>query len=809
MLKTIKNIVIDRVKDVKKKSKMARDSRVKNIRNIPEKPIPEHLLDIKSHKLLKAQIKAMKKLHDILSTEEYNIELAKFVDKINYVINKHRTDIIQDNNLTYNYYLGGSKAWYNIFEDLYQYNILSLYEKSAVHNTTCDICYYINNIEYYDVLYMSIETALSDYKSKINRILQPDSIKELVSGNYKIELERTNYETKYSRKKICNIVLHLIDNNNTEIPVHLLSIPIISVKLNFSSNTEGDNYAKILDNIDKIIEPKSKRIEDKEIILNYLNVYGLYLDLEYSKYYIKEGYNVYKIRDYIYENYILITEYKLDTLEKLEKYYKEIYETTSLFDNKILISIQKKILLNNSELSNFINDTEKLIIEKLRPYINQTIYKINKKIKSDTELNTGIFIAGGDAIRRYDNTLSETKDIDAKIYVPVEDDNAEKINEKKQKLNNYIYEEIINLIIYLIYYRRSIFEERIRENKITIQGIEYKIVFELYNLNDTTNFRFRQLKTPFFPVDLYSGDYEITITYTKTNLTDNTIIYNIVNKYVISFLDIAVELLKDIKYNYYEKYAIKSNKIYIASLDFLLNDLNKTYNSDKSSLLRFLNNKIKKDFNRYKSLLKLKKSNKFKKTQDKPYKLKIENEDIKSKENRIKLDAIIKYDYNSIRDYNLIKSYYEMKYNKARNNKNKILFNYNMSEINDFIISKKKANIKKSIELSKEELDDEFELKVDKGITGRSLSKRASKRPIASIEDPDVIATDSTRTSVSSSGRIIRPSQRLLTGSGGKYLGGTNDDDIKRDIIIPLAKREDYTIEKQLYFLRKIGIIQD
>ena len=90
---------------------------------------------------------------------------------------------------------------------------------------------------------------------------------------------------------------------------------------------------------------------------------------------------------------------------------------TTLFDNFFYTDLQKIYALSYEPIATVINQMEINIIETLRRYINRTIININNELR---ELNPelGLFVAGGDALRRYKNDISVTKDIDCKIYLP-------------------------------------------------------------------------------------------------------------------------------------------------------------------------------------------------------------------------------------------------------------------------------------------------------------------------------------------------------------------------------------------------------
>jgi hypothetical protein len=745
------------IEALKTRIRIARKNTIRERRNILA--IPENLLKFNSHILLQHVINQNNLLNDILTTDEYLTIFNNNIALINYTI---ETEVGRNN---YNYFISGSKAWYNIFKDLYDYNVLSDYEKSAIHNSTCNISYYIktDNIDYLTDILRGFEYELNTI---YNIILEIDD-KIIFDKKNKIKYDIRTFNFKLKQ-----------DDDIENI--------IISIEINY---TNKDIFDNIILNLDKITNNTNFiATSESRDPLKYLNVYGLYIHNERTKHYSKSRYNIFKIREFIYEKYILIQEYKIDTLRKIELLYMDIFDhvkSSILFDENILSNIQKKIILSNDTISTFINNKEIEIIEILRPYINQTIVNINNEIHKK-KIDTGIFIAGGDAIRRYGNGLSVTKDIDAKIYLTYcenneninkykgkiekaqeaqieneddEDDKKNKIKKYKNKINaiidlkikndkeaiiEIIFNNIISLISFLILEKQKLFTNKNISNTVDEGSINYNVDFSYYD-DEYTNFRFRKLKQPNFPVELFSGDYQTKIIYTKKNLSNNSNDFTITSFFNIAFLDIALEILKDVNYNYYnDNVAISKNDIPIASLKFLLNDLIKTYSSDDSSLLRFVGGKIQKDYIRFNDLKSLSNSKKIR-TNAGDKKLIIDDETSDQLSNRNILDNIKDYITDNIssnkkleKKHKCLISYFSSEYKKRDNiNKDKIQFMYN---IND--------NIKKCIDT-----DDKRKLVDVDNISSKKIKSSPSPAQVPSL--------------VSSRGRPLKPK---------KVDGGTIDE---------------------------------
>lgn len=378
---------------------------------------------------------------------------------------------------------------------------------------------------------------------------------------------------------------------------------ILSIDLYYSVSSTIAQDILVVKNISNIIEI------DETNGLKYLNLFGLYifLQLGIKKIFVPKGYNIFKIREIIFDKLVLFGDYRTPTLKKIIEQYYATFINTTLFDNFFYTDLQKIYALSYEPISSIINQMEINIIETLRRYINRTMININKEVR---ELNPeiGLFVVGGDALRRYKNDISVTKDIDCKIYVP----KVLLTKDLIDGINSIIISELLKLVSYLIENSDKIFTEVISVHETELYKIDYELINEDPNIK---NFRYRQIYKNPFPVDLYSLDYRCKINVeVKDNINpamNTKFFYN----YDIAFLDVVLEIL-DIARTFYNDNVILSNGIPISKLEFLLSDLKNTYNSDTSSLLRFIGGKITKDYVRYNTLLELIKENKFKYSED-------------------------------------------------------------------------------------------------------------------------------------------------------------------------------------------------
>ena len=334
-----------------------------------------------------------------------------------------------------------------------------------------------------------------------------------------------------------------------------------------------------------------------------------------------------------YRYRLFIDNYKLDKInffKNLLNIYTEIFKNfksyNAFFIDKINDNINK---FQNIYFESFKDFIDKWFVSKFRPYINSFIIEINKELFEKFKVK--LFIAGGDAMRRYKNDISFTKDIDTKLYIGnVSEDSVsdeikfliaqEKFNQGRDDIDvklfikdcvvSVITKHIVKLRNYLEKNMNTIFEDILqydtRENvdkgtKIlsfkTSDNRLYivDILLDSNNKRDFQQFRTREnKKRGDFPVDLYSidfrtfiGEYDIN----GNNLKDKTK----KKSHDISILDVV---LQDVD-NFYPNYINVIGDIPVASLEFLLEDFYKTYTTPDRALARISSDKFKKDIERF------------------------------------------------------------------------------------------------------------------------------------------------------------------------------------------------------------------
>ena len=396
----------------------------------------------------------------------------------------------------------------------------------------------------------------------------------------------------YNEKTIVEFHLDLFekDEKNSEIPFDINAF----------------NNAYILKPKTYIVfNPQIDNIMTMRLKLNILNELGLitFSYLSTSNRFSEMGLNI-----DLYRQNIFIKKQLGNNRELIIPYFQKVLNVyTQLFKNKKsynIFFIEKIQDIINSYSSfyftEFIDFIDKWFISKFRPPINSFIKEINADLE---KFNVKLFIAGGDAMRRYDTNISFTKDIDTKLYIG-NASSPQGTNLTPIEIKQAIIDIIITHIVKLRNYLQQNFQSLFTENCITMdKKIVYKSdnkVFQLYLSNDDNKyhqFRTREIKkNELFPVDLYSIDFNIKI-----------VEYDLLTKkesiklHTISLLDVVLQDNDNLYPDYFKVF----DDIPVASLKFLLEDFIKTYTTPDKALARIASGKVHKDIKRYEQIFDL------------------------------------------------------------------------------------------------------------------------------------------------------------------------------------------------------------
>ena len=688
--------------------------------------IPEYMISRNTHIALNKNIEENKNLDLLLKDLDYSSIIVRNINILNTAIETLKKS---KRDLNTEYFITGSAGWNNLFKTHYDNDLLSKYEKSAIHITSYDLYYFINNKNYQEEVYNLLRETSNRILDKLNYNLATKNY----SANIRLSIEIKDIDFEkyviFPSKRIAIKLEYIQDvpprrGNVKNAPAKPRNVKKTSTPAPAPAPAPAHTSAPVTTRSGRVSKPKPLQgggsktktifsldlcynndsnsdgiitnisnnliMINQENRLNYLNLYGTYIFIELYKkntFLQNKGYNHFKVREYVFNSHILKDDTKSNILFNIAMIYYNTFFSTYLYNKDIFKTLLKLYMTSIPEMDMFINTMEANIIEIFRPYINQLILNINR-ILQDQHNKLGIFIAGGDATRRYKNDISITKDIDTKIYIPKD------LEYEKQFIETNVINELIKLCSYLINNRLSLFNidsfPYDLNKETTDTNYEYSAQFIINEVSDNNllNFRFRQIFKGNFPVDLLSLDYRCKIIFTVKHIKTQKE-FEFQYKYDIAFLDVVLEVLNGYD-NYYEKYSVLSNnRLPVCGLDFLLKDLQNTYTSETSSLLRFLGNKNHKDYNRYIALNKILIEDNF--SFDKATRTFTETSKYRTNTSkRATLDAISLFEIREDNEiYILIKRCYEIL--KEKNNGKKIALSYNKLDLNQIIADAAKS----------------------------------------------------------------------------------------------------------------------
>lgn len=280
--------------------------------------------------------------------------------------------------------------------------------------------------------------------------------------------------------------------------------------------------------------------------------------------------------------------------------YEKLFRKSPIYDEEFTYKMNIEILRARSPQADALFDAfDEWVIERLRPSINSYIVATNKRIMAETENRAFMFISGGDAMRRYKKSISATKDIDTKIYI----DGGKKrkrgtaATTMERQVAKIVENEMSKLVYYLGTNKQRLFGMK-ELDTLQMPKPENGVMIKMqFYTNNYKNMQFRMRLTQrneAFPVTLFSMDYR---GYLSGSIDGVPFTY----KHEIPVLDVVIE---DNIYGKTRDEVVhnSSGRIPVASLDFLLNDIVKIYNTEHLALMRVWNNKKKKDLDRFHKL---------------------------------------------------------------------------------------------------------------------------------------------------------------------------------------------------------------
>ena len=519
------------------------------------------------------------------------------------------------NNNNYTYWTDGGLLWfYSLNKKKINYT-----EEEFLSIIQCNLSfnYIFNNIYQLNKKIKNIYKITTEIQNFIKTTIKLDTEIETTNFTFNTNFIFDNYNDVYEKNKKVFYNIKLIFKNNKNKIFNNKTVVEFNFEYIYSNTNINDKFDINIIKKNYITIPKNNTYKNNEKPLkllkklNRLNQFGLitYSYITNLKIDIYSGFNIDKMRQTYFIKHYLTTPTKLKKyFENLLSIYKNIFKDTVIYNIRFIQTVEELIYTNTiNNYEKFISSINNYFIIKIRPAINTFINEVNEELN---KYNVKIFIVGGDAMRRYDNNISPTNDIDTKLYlknISNDPDNFEKI---KDKIMIILHNNIIKLRNYFEDNKESYYNELLLFQKEGLDFLTLKknnIEFSVEKLkNSYQHFLIHESKkkTVDFFIDLLSFGLLFYINIYDTSNPKEPILLNRHN-HLLQILDIGIQDNYEFKKNYYtDKFGVA-----IASLEFLLKDTEKLYEYEDDALKRISNFKYIKDIRRYNRLYDIYSSN--------------------------------------------------------------------------------------------------------------------------------------------------------------------------------------------------------
>lgn len=317
-----------------------------------------------------------------------------------------------------------------------------------------------------------------------------------------------------------------------------------------------------------------------------LNCLGLYT---FSKYIISDrrnkGFDVDRYR----QDVILRDAARNDGCENLYERafsaYGNVFGLSNIGNKKYVADLLKEQMITATIQDNFgrdyqtlIDDFHRWIMENMRGTLNAAIVSIDTQVMSH---HAAIFLVGGDAMRRYDKTISDTKDIDAKVMIQ-----QNHYNRQLSSIIDIIEKELSKTVVYLLHNKDRMFPHNSSQHNFGNMNVTIK-----HNVPTSLQYRLRYIKRGDGFPHLFSLDYRYFIEITSER---GEVILS--KKTELPILDITIMKTQDNKSP--QTNLTRFDTVPVANLNFLIDDIYSTYSDFNKANMRSWGRKRTKDASR-------------------------------------------------------------------------------------------------------------------------------------------------------------------------------------------------------------------
>lgn len=566
--------------------------------------IPKFLDENNEEVIFKEGIDAREKFYSFYKMNMKNIISSNLSKSLNLI----------EKNTTSTTFIAGSRAWNHYIKNECNDNIipeLSLLEQNSILPGNYDIFCICTNKNQIDDIYKEICIC---FDKIISEIYDNKSVASSYSLTYISNVGKdvtSKNKQKISSHKFYAKHLERYCPLNTEFSSEGCVFPAckaMHLELTYDPSDNnvkklsGDFDGKVLLYFEVIYIPGDESIDviNKQLLsqcnnskLKYLNLTGLYLFNELILNRNKE-YDVDLNRKRILDK--ILVKGNIDPFSmyiKILGLYKQLFFSRSDYSFKLSLLLKHFIDLCNKDL---MSSFTSYITETFRPYINTFVSEIDQHLR---EMNSYIFVTGGDAYRRYIDDIKKTNDLDTKVFYKNEED--------KKSLINFLTLKLSELVTILYSNKNNIFKRTsdvipLGRDNITVD-VKFKPVYHIKDDDEQEAGQFRLRLIDKDDLTLFSIDYRTKI---HINIKAGNLIINTNINHDIPILDLVLAHSK-LNSNFVVQY---SNGLPVASSQYLQKDLRDIYTEvNKNLLLRF--HKSSKDKHRFISLI-----NYLKKTKD-------------------------------------------------------------------------------------------------------------------------------------------------------------------------------------------------
>lgn len=525
-------------------------------------------------------------------------------------------------------WVGGSRAWKRMYDKHFRNRPIDVMTESAILSAgNYDVFLVFDNKSL-------LTSVFSNIQNKVTKFM--DKVKLSLVENYTLEIKYVKGSTMKSEEvlEMCalfpckSIAVELTSQptkrRNTSFSNQSTSSNTMS-ESSLSSNSQTQKYPEVSEKLLFYLEMSYMRDVNINMFRSeflddvYLNPKGVFLFSQFLKTpRMDKSINVDMLREHFLQQVIGETSSLAVLSYTTAEKYRDIFGTYYTYHKKFLNYLYMKAVYKLHQEQNKYDIQQYYtfnVMEILRPVINTCVTMLSNVLySSQTEYsNAFVMIVGGDAMRRYNDNITMTSDIDTKMYY------QQSIGQTKKKC-------LINLVLAFMSLFVNILNITFRVDTIDFYDIQSKTQKEysvylpklkLVNEDEAlermyekskrvgNSFRLRFIEESCeFPVDLFSIDLNLPV---DIYINDKKQHYK--SNITIPVFDLVLQAMDEGASRESYIHDPKPGVLPVASLAFLKKDLNQTYSNVSKTKMRMTSEKQTKNSQRLDELEQLSPTN--------------------------------------------------------------------------------------------------------------------------------------------------------------------------------------------------------